>query len=37
MDTRWTYMVNWLKDRSHRIPDIPYRKGITHKGMAKNG
>lgn len=37
MDTRWTYMVNWLKDRTHQIPDIPYRKGITNKGSKKNG
>jgi hypothetical protein len=34
MDTRWTYMVNWLKDRTHRIPDITYRKGVTHKKLT---
>lgn len=34
MDTRWTYMVNWLKDRTHRIPDITYRKGVTHNKLT---
>ncbi len=34
MDTRWTYMVNWLKDRTHRTPDITYRKGVTHKKLT---
>lgn len=34
MDTRWTYMVNWLKDKTHRIPDITYRKGVIHKKLT---
>jgi len=37
MDTRWTYMVNWLKDRTHRIPDITFTARTTHKMKVTNG
>jgi hypothetical protein len=37
MDTRWTYMVNWLKDRTHRIPDITFTSRTTHKMKVTNG
>jgi len=34
MNTRWTYMLNWLKDRTHRIPDIPVTKVHKHKKLT---
>jgi hypothetical protein len=34
MNERWTYMVNWLKERKHRIPDITVTKVYTHKKLT---
>jgi hypothetical protein len=36
MNTRWTYMVNWLARREHKIPDIQFKSRITHKMKATN-
>ena len=35
MDTRWTYMINWLKDRTHALPVIPIKRTQTYKMKVK--
>ena len=35
MDTRWTYMINWLKDRTHALPVIPVKRKQTYKMKVK--
>lgn len=34
MDTRWTYMINWLKDRTHVLPTIPVKLTHTYKNLT---
>ena len=34
MDTRWTYMINWLKDRTHVLPVIPVKRTHTYKNLT---
>jgi hypothetical protein len=33
MNVRWTYMVNWLARRDHRIPEIPVSKIHRYKNL----
>lgn len=35
MDIRWIYMINWLKDRTHVVPVIPFKRTHTHKMKVK--
>lgn len=35
MYTQWTYMINWLKDRTHVLPVIPVKRIHTHKIKVK--
>jgi len=37
MDIRWTYMVNWLARRAHKIPDITFTARTVHKMRTSNG
>jgi hypothetical protein len=36
MNMHWYNMINWLKDRTHVLPVIPFKSRV-HKMKAKNG
>jgi hypothetical protein len=31
----WIYMINWLKDRTHVVPNIPVLSFRSYKNLTK--